>query len=128
MAKTELKDLIIAYRNEGLSYANIAEKLGVTAEYARNIYSRDRRRKNTDKMCHTDNFCMNCGKQLVHTDGKKKKIFCDNKCRNEYHNRQHAHIPYLCICEYCGIEFVVYGNPKKRFCSRECQTLAGRRG
>ena len=35
---------------------------------------------------------------------------------------------YVLVCEYCGNEFVAYGNPKKRFCSRECQTLAGRAG
>ena len=30
--------------------------------------------------------CKNCGKRLNHTEGKKKKTFCTDKCRKEYWN------------------------------------------
>ena len=43
MAKSEQKDLIVAYRNQGLSYNDIAKHLGVTAEYARTVFSRANR-------------------------------------------------------------------------------------
>lgn len=127
MVNTEQKELIITYRNEGLSYKEIAEKTGVTREYARTVCSRANRRREIDSTIPmADNVCKSCGKSLIHTDGKKKKQFCNAQCRNEYHNRMNRHRPYVLTCENCGNEFVAYGNPKKRFCSHECQTLSGK--
>lgn len=125
MVNTEQKELIITYRNDGLSYKEIAEKIGVTREYARTVCSRANRRKEIDGMIPvTDDVCKSCGKPLSRTDGKKKKQFCDDQCRNNYYNRKNMHKPYVLTCEHCGNEFVAYGNPHKRFCSRECQTLS----
>jgi hypothetical protein len=30
------------------------------------------------------NRCLNCGKKLVHTEGKRAKVFCDTTCRSNY--------------------------------------------
>lgn len=128
MAKSEQKDLIVVYRNQGLSYAEIAEKLNVTPEYARTVFSRDRRKDNHAATPVQSGVCRCCGKPVQSIDGKKEKFFCSPECRDKYHNQQKSRKPYVLACEYCGNEFVAYGNPKKRFCSRECQTLAGRKG
>lgn len=32
--------------------------------------------------------CLNCGKELVHTPGKKPKKFCNNSCRSGYGQRK----------------------------------------
>lgn len=32
--------------------------------------------------------CLNCGKELVHTPGKKAKKFCNNSCRSGYGQRK----------------------------------------
>ena len=126
MAMTEQKKLIIAYRSQGLSYKEIAEKLGVSIDFARTVYSRANRanREHTDP--GSEGICKNCGNPLQFTEGKKKKLFCCPECRDKYHNRQKSRKAYILVCEYCGNEFVAYGNPDRRFCSRECQTLAGR--
>ena len=128
MAKSKQKDLIVAYRNLGLSYNDIAGRLGITAEYARTVFSRANRvgRKN-DQTC-PNGFCKNCGKPLDMAGDHRNRLFCDDKCRSEFHHQKDSHTPYICVCEQCGHEFVAYGNPKKRFCSRECQTLAGSKG
>ena len=128
MAKSEQKDLIIAYRNQGLSYNDIAERLGVTAEYARTVFSRANRASRKNDQTRPNGFCMNCGKPLDMTGDHRNRLFCDDKCRKEFHHQKASHIPYICVCEECGNEFVAYGNSTKRFCSRECQTLAGRKG
>lgn len=128
MAKTDLKDLIVAYRSQGLQYKEIAAKLGVDVEYARSVYSRAVRTLNTEDSPYSDNTCKRCGKPLQHTEGKKKKQFCCSECRDHYFNEQKRRKPYVLVCEHCGNEFVAYGNPTKRFCSRECRTLAGRKG
>ena len=127
MAKTDLKDRIVAYRNDGLSYNEIANKLGVTSEYARTVYSRANRAPRNNERLKPNGFCIHCGKPLDITGEKRNRLFCDDQCRSEFHNQKILHTPFICICEYCGHEFVAYGNPNKHFCSRECQTLAGRK-
>lgn len=130
MAKDlRLKDLILAYREEGLSYKDIADKTGVANAYARNICSRDRRKKaRLDNECSAPGICRFCGATLTCTAGARKKEFCNDKCRSDFHNQQKLHRPYVRVCEFCRQEFVSYGYPKKRFCSRDCQTLATRGG
>lgn len=128
MAKTELKDLIIAYRREGLSYNEIAKKTGVSSEYARTVFSRANRKVQKDDQLRPSGFCKHCGKPLSMAGNKRSRLFCDNKCRSEYHNHKNLHTPFICVCDYCGHEFVAYGNPNKRFCSRTCLVLAGGRG
>lgn len=128
MANTDLKNLIIAYRNIGLAYKEIAKKTGVSSEYARTVCSRSKRTSVKKEQLKPNGVCKCCGKQLDMTGVKRNRLFCDTKCRNDFNNHIYGHMPYICVCEFCGHEFVAYGNPRKRFCSRECQTLAGRKG
>lgn len=124
-SKMQQKDLIIALREEGLSYKEISERTGATSEYARSVYSRAMRKRN-HQFSVSDGICRFCGERLIYTKGAKKKQFCNDECRTNFYNQQNQHKLYIRTCEYCGQEFVAYGYPKKRFCSRECQTLARR--
>ena len=128
MQKADLDALIMEYRYKGMPYKDIANKLHVSANYARTVFSRTLRASKKPKKLTPDGFCKFCGKPLEERAYKRNRLFCDDKCRQSYHHRKTYHTPFLCVCEYCGHEFVTYGNPKKRFCSRECQTLAGRKG
>ena len=120
MAKQELKELIVAYRKQGLSYKEIAKKTGTTDDYARTVYSRFKRKQCDDSSMRPNGFCHHCGKPLGHS-GKRNRLFCGNKCRSGYHNHKLWHTPFVCVCENCGHEFIAYGNPAKRFCSDECR-------
>ncbi|MBR3017273.1 MAG: sigma-70 family RNA polymerase sigma factor [Clostridia bacterium] len=120
------KDLIVAYREEGLSYREIADKTGATEQFCRTVCSRANR-KQKDNIPVTG-MCRYCGKQLTHTDGAKKKQFCSDECRSAFHNREKMRKSFIRVCEHCGQEFVSFGYPKKRYCSRECRTKAERRG
>lgn len=128
MAKDlRLIGLILAYREEGLSYEDIAKRTGVSSAYARNICSRDRRKRNHKQENKTvADVCRFCGAPLIRTSGAKKKDFCDDKCRSDYHNQCKKRKPYICTCKCCGLEFISYGYPDRKFCSRECQTLFAR--
>ena len=68
--------------------------------------------------------CLNCGKTLTTTKGKKNKKFCCDKCRNQYWNSHLDQVNkqayYKLVCEHCGKEFLSYGNKRRKFCSREC--------
>ena len=122
MAKLSLKDAIIALREEGRSYREISEMTGCSPEYARTIWARSSRIVMPGS--HADGMCKYCGKKLEETKITKPRQFCNDKCCDAYFNAKKARKPYILICEYCQREFVSYGVPKRRFCSRECQSLA----
>ena len=119
------KDLIVAYREEGLSYREIAGKTGASEQFCRTVCSRANRKQKADTP--PAGMCRFCGKKLIRTDGAKKKQFCSDQCRTAYHNREKMRKGYIRTCEYCGKEFVSFGYPTKRFCSRECRTEEERR-
>ena len=119
------KDLIFAYREEGMTYREIAEKTGVSEQFCRTVCSRANRKQKADTP--PTGMCRYCGQQLFHTNGAKKKQFCSEHCRNAFYNRVKMRKSYIRTCEYCGKDFVSFGYPKKRFCSRECRTEAERR-
>jgi len=125
MTSLSQKELIIAYRDAGLSYKEIAEKTGTSDQFCRTVCSRASHKREQPSYC--EGICRYCGKELTHTPGSKKKQFCDDKCRTAFYNREKQHRAYVRTCEYCGNEFVSYGYPKKRYCSRDCRTLAERR-
>lgn len=119
-----LKELILALRGQDMSYKDIAERLDVKETYVRTICSR----ANRTQSFHPAGLCKECGTELVKIDGAKPKQFCSDDCRYKWHNRLKMRKPYICHCEKCGAEFISHGFPGKRFCSRECQTQARRKG
>lgn len=119
------KSLIIALQKEGLSYQEIADRTNTSVGYCRVVCSQSKNKKT--RLNETD-LCRYCGEPLVFTQGAKRKQFCSDQCRINFHNRENIRKPYIRYCEYCNKEFVSYGYPKKRFCSRTCQTLAARKG
>ncbi len=119
------KDLIVAYREEGLSYREIAEKTSTSEQFCRTVCSRVNQKLKANSS--STDMCRYCGKQLLHTNGAKKKQFCSGNCRTAYHNQEKMRKSYIRTCEYCKKEFVSFGYPQKRFCCRECRTEAERR-
>lgn len=115
------KEIIIALRDQGMLYQDIARIAKVSEVNARSICSRAYHQNDTQN----DGMCRYCGVKLINTAGKKQKQFCSDKCRYDWHNQ---HKLYIRVCEYCGKEFVSFGYPNKRFCSRSCRTLHERKG
>ncbi len=120
------KDLIIAYREEGLSYQEIAEKTHTSIDYCRTVWSRANHAKKQHKNPDMG-LCRYCGKLLVNLPGAKPKQFCSDKCRNDYHNHEKMRKAYILNCKYCGNEFVSIGYPKKLYCSHDCLVAAARK-
>lgn len=123
MKNTQQKELILALRDQGMSYKEIATKLGVLETYPRTICSRAKRAQIPS---HPKGTCRYCGATLIHTEGYKPKQFCSDVCRYKFHNCEKLFKRYICTCERCGVEFVSKGFPGRRFCSRDCRTLASR--
>ena len=125
MSLNQQKELIIAYRESGMPYKEIAELTDTTEQFCRTVCSRANRKKQ-DNQLQLDGACRFCGKQLEMLPGAKPKQFCDGDCRNNFFNRKRAGTSYICVCKNCGRKFVSLGNPEKLYCSRDCRTLAER--
>ena len=61
--------------------------------------------------------CRQCGKPILQVKGRKAKCFCSDKCRNAWWNAHPEKVQrkayYHLTCEYCGKEFISYGNWKR---------------
>ena len=76
MAKNN--DGIVALRAEGLSYREIASRLGLPLGTVKSACSRHALARSVD-------VCRDCGKPLTHCPGKKRKVFCCDACRWRWH-------------------------------------------
>ena len=67
--------------------------------------------------------CLLCGAKIALTPGKKKRIFCSDKCRIIWW-RKHPELMQLKMvekeCAHCQETFLSYASSKRRFCSRNC--------
>ena len=55
---------------------------------------------------------------------KKRKVFCNNKCKNEHRSRESKEVR---ICLECGSEFEERKKHERKLCSDECRTKWMRR-
>lgn len=121
------KQQIAVYREQGLSYTKISNKMNLSINSIKTYCKRHglggvRAFDMTGevKICS----CENCGKPVKQNPGRKQKRFCSDKCRNTWWN---AHMDlvkkkanYECICMKCGKSFISYGNKERKYCSHEC--------
>jgi DNA invertase Pin-like site-specific DNA recombinase len=121
---TEIRSL----RRDGMSYAKIGEKLNLPRGQVRSFcLSRTSENEAAVQEDGEPVRCKTCGKELEHTPGFRKKIFCSDGCRQDWWNR-YAKIQAgegwatnEVICQNCGEKFVTYGT-KRKYCSRKCYT------
>lgn len=123
MMNQNIKHSILAMRQQGASFTEIAGLLSLSPNTVKSICHRSGiqivRNGKTDS-----NICKNCGKPLTQISGKKKKTFCSTHCRTAWWNKNRIRKPYRLICYCCGKEFISFGNRKKKYCSPECYRLS----
>jgi len=72
----------------------------------------------------TEKTCLNCGKPVMQTPGRKEKKFCCDHCRNVWWNSHLSLVKrramYEFVCPGCGKTFYAYGNRNRKYCSHEC--------
>lgn len=110
------KQMILTMRQQGSSYAEIADILSLSPNTVKSIC----RRSNTKVTWQGTAICKNCGKPLVRTPRAKAKTFCSDSCRYAWWNRVRSKRMYRLTCQYCGEQFVSCGNKTRKFCGREC--------
>jgi len=118
------KRMVRDMRAHDLSYRAIADRLALAYNtvksfcYRENLVATDFHGNRSDG----SEYCKSCGTVLKRNPGAKQKIFCNDKCRYTWWNRQRTwkKKAYRLTCRQCGNEFDSYGNKKRKYCGREC--------
>ena len=114
MNENELKIKVNELRQEGYGYKRIAKELSISIGTVRYVCL---------ELEITGN-CKNCNTKIKSTKGKKKKLFCSDKCRMQWWNNNPSKVNkkayYTHKCNHCHKEFTAYGNSKRLYCSQEC--------
>ena len=122
------KQLITGMRYARVGYAEISAKTGIPLN---TIKSFCRRNCLTDTELAEQTICMNCGCAM--TKGKyRPKKFCSDRCRmawwNSHQDQVNRNAHYSFTCAHCGESFTVYGNARRKYCSRACYLASRNKG
>lgn len=105
-------------RSKGKSAVDIASALQISVNTVRSYI---RRHPAKDEIYIS---CRQCGAPILQVKGRKVKLFCSDICRNAWWKAHPERINrkayYHMNCEYCGKEFLSYGNQNRKYCSRAC--------
>ncbi|WP_336433279.1 RNA polymerase subunit sigma-70 [Eubacterium pyruvativorans] len=117
-------------RSNGYGYRAIAGKLGISPNTVKSYCRRNglggvaQPRRKAIQFTGEITPCRNCGMEIHQVAKRKKKIFCCDKCRNEWWNNHLDLIDrrtfHTQICPTCGREFEVYGSAPRKYCSHPC--------
>lgn len=123
------KSQIIKLRAAGNGYGKIAHALGISVNTVKSFC----RRNEINGDVTTESFvmltgettvCENCGQEIQQIAKRKQKRFCCDKCRNEWWNSHLDQVKRKAVyhfrCIYCGKEFHIYGDRRRKYCSHEC--------
>lgn len=72
----KIKKRILEMNKNGDGYKKIAAELNISVGSVRNAL----------KEKEDSSYCRHCGKRLIFVPGKKKKTFCNDRCRYAYWN------------------------------------------
>lgn len=107
------------YRLQGLTYAEISEKLSLSVSTIKSFCSRNN---------ITLHRCPQCGEMVLQTEHRKFKRFCSAKCRMTWWNRhpdQGKRMPHHTqVCPVCHKTFDCYHSKQRNYCSRKCYALS----
>lgn len=84
----EEKNQIIALRDNGYSYGQIAEATNLSRN---TVVSIIRRLSSSDEELKITKLCLRCGKPLKMIAGHKEKKFCCDKCRKGWWKKNRYH-------------------------------------
>ena len=113
---------VLELKREGLGDKRIADATGLKPEMVKSFL---RRKKQSDESLP----CEYCGKQVIQTPHRKKKRFCDSRCRASWwreHPQEINRKQYQHLCKWCGASFLSTRSAAQ-YCSRRCYAVARRK-
>ena len=120
----EQKALVVKLRDQGMTFAAIAEKLDISVNSIKSFYRRNGNASNATITSNNENqlCCKECGKPIAQPFGTREKKFCSDKCRMLWWNTHRSEVKLKsaghCKCSCCGKVFQAYAH--RKFCSRDC--------
>ena len=115
--------MIEKYRKEGYGYKKIASLMGLSPNTIKS-YLKRRKRKTSTEMPSKTKQCKLCGREFIPKSTGRSKQFCSDSCRSRWWNKNKDKMNksafYSFTCSACGKNFTAYGNPGRKYCSREC--------
>ncbi|MGO5577519.1 sigma factor-like helix-turn-helix DNA-binding protein [Catenibacterium mitsuokai] len=121
------KQIITLYREQGMSYTKISTLMDISINSIKTYCKRHslggiraHKHQNDTQVLP----CDYCGMPVIQNPGRKRKRFCNDRCRNAWW-REHSDLVkkkanYDCVCINCGKHFIAYGNKERKYCSHEC--------
>ena len=115
------KAKIIAMRKKKAPYASIAEAVGLSVGTVKSFCHRNNINADTTPVAGK---CKNCGAVIKEESKTKPRLFCCDRCRQEYWNKHRVErqskkmSPHT--CPTCGKVFVDYIGANRKFCSQAC--------
>ena len=117
-------------RNQGCGYSTIANAVGLSKDSVKafcrshGLAGVKAELNSPEAPILNDACCLNCGAQLTHVPGLKRKKFCSTVCRQAWWNTHPEEVKrkaiYQYICPSCGKPFTAYGNAGRKYCSHAC--------
>lgn len=114
-------------REAGQSYSEISLKLGIPKNTIKshcrrnNIIVKEKKSKEDKTICFE---CKKCKKKLIKSGMRQVKKFCSDECRRAWwkeNDKEYNRKAYYSLnCQYCGINFMSYGNRNRKYCSHNC--------
>ena len=132
----EQRERISAMRQDGCGYATIAKYVGLSKDsvkaYCRTHDLAGIKAQSNARIAADSGFCLQCGKPLCQTPGKKKVKFCSAACRQQWWNTHPEQVVrkavYSFECACCGNLFTAYGNTRRKYCCHGCYIAARFKG
>ena len=116
------KQTLRGMQRAGLSYSEIAVAADIPLNTVKSFFRRENIRNHHKESA--PNRCKNCDGPLGQRTGTRQKIFCSDKCRSDWWNRNREwagrKTALRLRCQCCGAEFESYGNKNRKYCGREC--------
>lgn len=120
------RDSIAKMRSDGMSYAAIANRLGLKEVTVKKHCQRNHlgAKRAVAEDGHAYIRCRECGKELQQANKKKRRLFCSVECRciwwHKHPEMIHQKAVYTFHCAHCGKAFSAYGNKHRKYCSHAC--------
>lgn len=120
------KKQIVAMRKDNATYAAISEALGIPVGTIKTFC---RRNGMTSDAPQGKPRCKNCGAELTNTPKARPRLFCSNRCKQAWWNKNRQDrvstkiVPHT--CPTCGKIFADYSGANRKYCSQECYRERG---
>lgn len=118
------KAKIEAYREKGVTYAEIAEVLSLPLNTIKSYCKRHDLGGRRERTAENISLCLQCGAGVPQIPHRKVKKFCSDQCRNLWWRSHPTEIKrkseQIFICPVCKSEFSAYRSSNQKYCSRIC--------